>query len=147
MIAIDSQCISSDLETVTYSEISLFNKIFPETLENSQKLKEDTVGQGCNETWVNKRKNRITSTNCHRIHMRNKVFETLTDIFGNYKKDNGLPKLVQDALKHGQVYEPFAKEHFQKYMQHTLNRTINIRETGIVIQPYLFGCKSRWFSN
>ena len=37
-------------------EISLFNKICPETLQNLPKLEEDTVGQDCNQTWVNERK-------------------------------------------------------------------------------------------
>ena len=39
---------------------------------------------------------------------------------------------------HGQKFEPVAREKFEKYMTYSLKRKVKLRETGIVVQPYLF---------
>ena len=67
-----------------------------------------------------------------------KNFESLTETFLNPKQVQDLPKFTQEALKHGTKYEPVAKERFFEHMKYNLKRHINIRDTGIVIQPYLF---------
>ena len=59
-------------------------------------------------------------------------------MFVNPKKEKDLPKFVQEALKHGTTYEPVAKDKFYQHMQYNMKRDINIRETGIVVQPILF---------
>ena len=49
-----------------------------------------------------------------------------------------LPKVVKDALKHGKLHEPTAKENYNQYLKFVLKHDINARETGLVIQPNLF---------
>ena len=119
------------------AEMSFFDKI-SHTEENCHKIEENTVQQGNNKCWFNERKYRITSSNGHKVYIRKKNFETLTETFLNPKQVQDLPKFTQEALKHGTKYEPVARERFFEHMKYNLKRHINIRDTGIVIQPYLF---------
>ena len=48
------------------------------------------------------------------------------------------PKGVKDALKHGKLHEPTARENYTQYLKFVLMHDINVRETGLVIQPNLF---------
>ena len=48
------------------------------------------------------------------------------------------PKIVQDALNHGIVYEPLAREKYTNILKYELHRNVCIRETGLVIQTNLF---------
>ena len=54
---------------LSYIEMMLFDSIFPETLENSQHLERNTVGQGKNKLWLEERSKRITSSQAHKIHI------------------------------------------------------------------------------
>ena len=56
----------------------------------------------------------------------------------NPKPKASLPKIVQDALNHGIIYESVAREKYTNVLKHELGRNINVRETGLVIQPNLF---------
>lgn len=49
-----------------------------------------------------------------------------------------MPRIVQEALKHGKMYESKARDMYTNYLKHTLQHDIDVRETGIVIQPNLF---------
>ena len=49
-----------------------------------------------------------------------------------------LPKVINDALKHGRLHEPTARENYTQYLKFVLKHDINVRETGLVIQPNLF---------
>ena len=46
--------------------------------------------------------------------------------------------IVKENFKHGKIYESVAREIYKNYMKYTLKHGIDIRETGIVIQPNLF---------
>ena len=48
-----------------------------------------------------------------------------------------LPKVVKDALKHGKLHEPTARENYTQYLKFVLKHDINVLETGLVIQPNL----------
>lgn len=132
-----SDCFPTDWGVLTYSEMMTLEYIFPETLEASQKLERKTVGQDKNEFWMTERSKRITSSNAHKIYIRKKNFETLAATMKNGSR-NHLPKFVEKAMQHGKDYENVAKQKFFDYLTYILKRNIVIRETGLVVQPYLF---------
>ena len=70
---ITSECFPKNWGILTYTEISFFNGIFPETLENCHELEENTIGQASNNTWFKARKFRITSSNVHKVFIRKKI--------------------------------------------------------------------------
>ena len=49
------------------------------TEQNSYVLEQETVKQSLCELWKNSRKNRITSSNAHRVFIRKRNFETLAE--------------------------------------------------------------------
>ena len=61
----------------TYSEMIHLNRIFPETLEACQDIEEKTVMQDKNEHWFEERKNRITTSQAHKVFVRKRNFESL----------------------------------------------------------------------
>ena len=87
---------------------------------------------------MKQRKCRITSSNAHKVFIRKRNFETIADDLLNPKPMESLPQILKDNFKHGKIYEPIARKHYGKYVKYTLKHNINIRETGIVIQPKLF---------
>ena len=49
-----------------------------------------------------------------------------------------LPKVLKGALKHGKLYECTARQNYTQYLKFVFKHNINVRETGLVIQPNLF---------
>ena len=45
---------------------------------------------------------------------------------------------LKDALKHGKLHELTARQNYTQYMKFVLKHDINVRESGLVIQPNLF---------
>ena len=108
------------------------------TEQNSYVLEQETVKQSLCELWKNSRKNRITSSNAHRVFIRKRNFQTLAESLLNPNLESDLPAATRDAFRHGRIYEPVAREKYLDVMKFHLNRNIDIRETGLVLQPKLF---------
>ena len=84
------------------------------------------------------RKNRITSSNSHRVFIRKRNFQTVAESFLNPNLESDLPAATRDAFKHGLIYEPAAHEKYLDVMKFHLNRNTDIRETELGLQPKLF---------
>jgi len=108
------------------------------TEDMSKNIYKKTVKQSKCQEWFEYRKSRITSSNAHKVYVRQRNFETLTDYFTNNAKEKNLPKTVQDAMLHGQIYEPIAREIYSDAMKYKIQRNIQVNETGLVIQPHLY---------
>ena len=81
------------------------------------------------------KKYRITSSNTHKVLIRQKKFETLTaNLFVKNKKCSNI---TQEALNHGKRFEPIAKQIYIDVMKFKLKQNVSVRETGLVIQPLL----------
>ena len=89
--------------------------------------------------WIKERALRIKSSQAHKGNIRkknhDKLAESLIDESSNKKK---LPKFVKEALDFGRKYESVAKYKFFDYLTYKLKKEVMIRETGLVVQPYLF---------
>lgn len=120
---------------LTYSEMIALNRIFPETLEACQDIEEKTVGQDKNNYWFEERKNRITSSQAHKVFIRKRNFESLVV---SLRGKTNYPKFVQKALNHGKKFEKVAMQKFHDLMVYRLQKPVIIRSTGLVVQPYLF---------
>ena len=85
-----------------------------------------------------KKKYRITSSNAHKVLLRQKNFESLTEnlFFKNKKRSN----ITKEALNHGKKFEPIPRQIYIDVMKFKLKH-VSVRETGIVIQPLLY-----WFA-
>ena len=82
------------------------------------------------------KKYRITSSNTHKVLIRQKKFETLTaNLFVKNKKCSNI---TQEALNHGKKFEPIAKQIYIDVMKFKLKQNVSVRETGLVIQPLLY---------
>ena len=71
--------------------------------------------------------------------MRKRNFQNLAESFLNPNLESDIPAANKDAFRHGHMYEPVAREKYLDVMKFYLNRNIDIRETGLVLQ-------SRWLS-
>ena len=96
------------------------------TEQNSYVLEQETVKQSLCELWKNSRKNRITSSNAHRVFIRKRNFETFAESLLNPNLESDLPAATRDAFRHGRVYEPVAREKYLEVMKFHLNRHIDI---------------------
>ena len=122
-------------EPLSSKEKQYMEKLFI-TMEGSFELEKATRRQRDCELWFEERKNRITSSNAHKIFIRKRNFETLVTSLYNKKNDfNNLPKMIQTALQHGIKNEIVAKEKYTKIMNFKLMRNILIEDVGLVIQP------------
>ena len=88
------------------------------TEQNSYVLEQETVKQSLCELWKNSRKNRITSSNAHRVFIRKRNFESLAESLLNPNLESNLPAATRDAFRHGRIYELVARE---KYLYATKN--------------------------
>ena len=70
--------------------------------------------------------------------MRKRNFQNLSESFLNPDLESDLPAANRDAIRHGRMYEPIARKQYLDVMKFYLNRNIDIRETGLVLQPKLF---------
>lgn len=105
--------------------------------EKCRLLETDTVSQSKNELWKLSKKWKIGSSEAHKVFIRKKNL-SLVDIFLSPKEEQDLPYAVRENFKHGKLYEPIAREKYEHVMQFYLNRDVEVRETGCVIQPNLF---------
>ena len=80
------------------------------------------------------KKYRITSSNAHKVLIRQKKFETLTENL--FVKNKKCSNITQEALNHGKIFEPIARQIYIDVMKFKLKH-VSGRETGIVIQPLL----------
>ena len=88
------------------------------TEQNSYVLEQETVKQSLCELWKNSRKNRITSSNAHRVFIRKRNFKSLAELLLNPNFESNLPSATRDAFRHGRIYELVACE---KYLYATKN--------------------------
>ena len=100
-------------------------------------IEQKTILQNNSSVWFNSRRNRIISSNAQKILICNKNFQTLAGEFLKPEMEQKLPKVVKDALKHGKLHEPTARENYTQYLKFVLKHDINVLETGLVIQPNL----------
>ena len=75
-------------------------------------LEQETVKQSLCELWKNSRKNRITSTNAHRVFIRKRNFESLAESLLNPNLESNLPAATRDAFRHGRICELVAREKY-----------------------------------
>ena len=52
-------------------------KLFPETIINSQKFERETIGQASDKLWIKERAFRITSSQAHKINIRKKIHDNV----------------------------------------------------------------------
>ena len=102
---------------------------------DSIKLEANTRKQRDCQLWLETRKNRITSSNAHKIFIRKRDFEKLIPQVIN--KKNSTTGYLKEMLNHGIFNESIAKDKYVCVMNFRLNRNVQVRETGIVIQPSL----------
>jgi len=137
-IAMNSDYFPKTWGLLNYCEMMLLEKVFPENIVNSQKLEHDTIGQANNKLWMKERALRITSSQAHKIIIRKKNYDNLAKSLIDDSNNQKFPKFVKDAMAFGTKYESVAKSKFFDYMTFQLKRKVMIRETGLVVQPYLF---------
>lgn len=114
------------------------NKIKLDSLEAAQKIEQATLGQNDCQQWHEERKFRLTSTAAHSILKRQRNFENLAKEFLRNKTLIEQPLFIQERMRHGLIYEPVAREKYSTVMQFKLKRKVEVRETGLVIQPSIF---------
>ena len=105
------------------------------TEEEVRTLEKETTKQADCELWHSERKFKLTSSNAHKIYIRQRNFETLLAEIAGHR--NELPKTVKDAMSHGKQYEPVARKLYENVLNYQLYRCCTVRETGCVIQPNL----------
>ena len=96
--------------------------------EESTLLEQETLKQAECPLWVKTRKFKITSSNAHKVFIRVRNFQTLVDVFVA-EKQKELPQSVKDAMKHGKIYEPIARDLYSNVMNYHLDRGVDVRET------------------
>ena len=132
---------SVNCEIIPDWELSNESKNYIESITISNKesilLESETVDQASSELWINVCKNKITSSNAHKVLIRKRNFESLVEVFLNPRATEDLPPSVRDNMRHGKTYEPVAREKYQNALFFYLNRDCAVRKTGCVIQPNL----------
>ena len=106
--------------------------------EESHNIEQETLLQSKCEKWFQYRMNRITSSVAHKVFTRQRNFESLVTSLTEPKPHSELPQIVKDAMEHGTKYEPIARKKYFELLKYDLKRDVDIRETGLVIQPNLF---------
>ena len=106
------------------------------TFQDCVKIEKDTRNQSDCSLWFELRKPCITSSKCHRIFIRQRNFDTLCteNMYRNPCDFEDLPAKVKKALNHGKKFESRARD----VMRLKLRHFVQVRETGLVIQPFLF---------
>ena len=105
---------------------------------DSYKIEKDTIQQNQCSLWHKIRKQRITASIAHRIFVRKRSFEALANQLLKDSNENALSERTRDNFKHGRTYEPISRKQYADYMKIGLKHSIDVRETGIVVQPKLF---------
>ena len=88
------------------------------------------------KTKTKQNKNKITSSNAHKVLNRQKNFRTLTEnLFVKIKKCSNIG---QETLNHGNKFESTARQIYIDVMKFKLKHNFLVRETSVVIQPLLY---------
>ena len=135
-IGLDSKYIPN-WGSLTYRHI-MFLEIIRIEESDCPNIEQETVMQSQCDKWFEMRANRITSSRAHKVLQRKRNFDTLSAELLKPKSDSVLPQSVKDALNHSKTCEPVAREKYIQHLKYTLKHDIAVRETGIVLQPYLF---------
>ncbi|XP_065069492.1 uncharacterized protein LOC135694605 [Rhopilema esculentum] len=133
----DHLVVPSEWGTLTEEEIEFLDEIRISEADSYQ-IEKDTVSQSQCKKWHEIRMRRLTSSNASKVLNRKRNFEALANQLLNPKPETELPQLVKDAFKHGIMYEPVARKQYEEYLKYNLRHDAAVRETGIVVQPYLF---------
>ena len=100
-----------------------------------------TISQSEFQEWFEQKKkkqnkNKITSSNAHKVLNRQKKFRTLTEnLFVKIKKCSNIG---QETLNHGNKFESTARQIYIDVMKFKLKHNFLVRETSVVIQPLLY---------
>ena len=97
-----------------------------------------TREQAKSEVWHDIRKNRITSSNAHKVLIRKRCYESLIPLFcENSKPMHELNPKLQNLFRHGIKFEPVARDKYLQAMRNEYRRNIIYRDCGFIIQPAL----------
>lgn len=118
-------------------EVEYFETIRVSEADSFQ-IEKETILQSRCVKWHDIRKQRITSSNAHKVLIRKRNFQSLANQILNPKLESELPQVTKDAFKHGRTYEPVARKQYEEYLKYNLKHDASVRETGIVIQPNFF---------
>jgi len=80
----------------------------------------------------------VTSSIAHQVYTRVRKFDTLATNLINPTPYSELPTYVRGAMEHETTNEPITREKYFEILKYNLKRDVQIREPGIIIQPYLF---------
>ena len=105
---------------------------------DSYKIEKDTIQQNQCSLWHKIRKQRVTASIAHILFVHKRNFEALANQLLKDSNENALSERTRDNFKHGRTYEPIARKQYADYMKIGLKHSIDVRETGIVVQPKLF---------
>lgn len=130
--------VPKNWEKLTYREMMFLETLRIENIHEAKDVEFRTVEQANCPDWFEKRKSRITSSKAHDIFTRKKSFEILAQHLTTKKQDEELPEFTREALKHGKMYEAPARKLYKNCLQYKMKHEITVRQTGLVIQPYLF---------
>ena len=133
----DHLVVPSEWGTLTEEEIEFLDEIRISEADSYQ-IEKDNVSQNQCKKWHEIRMRRLTSSNARKVLNRKRNFEALANQLLNPKPETELPQLVKDAFKHGIMYEPVARKQYEEYLKYNLRHDAAVRETGILVQPYLF---------
>ena len=126
--------IEEQQEKVCYSEEEEeMIKSLTVNMQQSFDLQENTKKQSDCPEWFEARKNRITSSNSHKIFTRKRDFEKLAKKLTKPSKKQ--PKKLKEILNHGTQNEPVAREKYILGMKYRLQQGIKVQETGLCVQP------------
>ena len=121
--------------TFSFEKKNYLEKIKVTYLE-AKDIEKTTVLQNLSDKWLGIRRNKITSSNAHKVYIKTKTLKSLISVF-TQKYNLFDSKLFEKAVQHGKEFEPIARDIYKDIMKHKLNHSIKCRETGIVIQPKL----------
>ena len=79
-------------------------------------------------------KNRIRCSSAHRVFISK--FQILAESFLNPNLKSNLTAATRDALRHGRIYGPVAREKHFDVMKFHLNMNTHVPETGLVLHYF-----------
>ena len=110
-------------------------------------IEKKSILQSRSSVWFHLRRNCITSSNTNKILICKKfclfswwVFEARNgeEVARHSEEWRKSFREPEDALKHAKLHEPTVRKNYTQYIKFVLKHDINVRETGLVIQPNLF---------
>ena len=107
-------------------------------IDNCESLSTEkrNISQSEYQEWFEQRKYKLTSSNAHKVIIRQKNFVTLSENL--FVKNKKYSNITQEALNHGKKFQPVAGQIYIDVMKFKLKHNVSVRETGFVIQPLLY---------